>query len=165
MRYKFWEDSTPKRAKRFFYGVIVALAVLTGGILMPASAAAAPSNIELRPISQLAQCNKGSFIGLPTWYKYLDTAIVKGKPICNPVISELKDLWLIGLAILEILLRLSVLIAIGYVMHGGFRFITARGDPEKIGKARTMTVDALIGLVIAMIAIASVSFIGGRFTQ
>ncbi len=159
MKYRFWEDCPPKKG---FYGIIITLVVLAGGILYPAGASAATT---LVPISSVSQCNKGNFIGLPTWYKYLDTAIVNGKPICNPVISELKDLWLIGLAIIEILLRLSVLIAIGYVLHGGFRFITTRGDPEKIGKARTMTVDALIGLVIAMIAIASVSFIGGRFTQ
>ncbi len=150
--------------KKNFYGVIIVLAVLVGSLSMSVGSAAA-AGPTLEPISSLPKCNKGNFIGLPTWYKYLDTAIVNGKPICNPVISQLKDLWLIALAILEILLRLSVLIAIGYVLHGGFRFITARGDPEKIGKARTMTIDALVGLVIAMIAIASVSFIGGRFTQ
>ncbi len=143
-------------------GLIIGLAVLAGSLLAPVSASAA---ITLQPISSLPACNKGNVVGLPTWYKYLDTAIVKGKPICNPVISELKDFWLIGLAIVEILLRLSTLIAIGYVMHGGFRFITARGDPEKITKARTMSVDALVGLVVAIIAAASVSFVAGRFTQ
>ncbi len=142
--------------------LIIILAVLAGSWLMPVSASAATT---LQPISSLPACNKGNVAGLPTWYKYLDTALVNNKPICNPVISELKDFWLIGLAVIEILLRLSTLIAIGYVLHGGFRFITARGDPEKIGKARTMTVDALVGLVIAIIATASVSFVAGRFTQ
>lgn len=123
------------------------------------------------PLSSLAQsapvCKDGNFLNFPTWYKYLDLNKAiddrTGKPACNPKIDSINDFWLIGLASLEILLRVAVLVAIVFVLLGGLKYITSRGDSEKTNKARTTTIDALVGLIIAIIATASVSFIAGRF--
>ena len=101
-------------------------------------------------------CEK-SFFGFPTWYKYLDSGVA-----CAPVLKELSDVWLIVLAIVEILLRVAAIAAIIFVLYGGIRFITARGNPEKINSARIAIQDALIGLVIAIVATALVSFVAGR---
>lgn len=109
-----------------------------------------------------AACQPGqSFFGFPTWYKYLDGQTTDGS--CIARLSQLTDIWLIVLAVVEMLLRIAAIAAVIYVLYGGVKFITARGNPEKITTARTTVQDALIGLVIAITAIAIVNFVGGRF--
>ena len=126
---------------------------------------------KLEPFADHPGCTKGAFLNFPTWYKYLNTPVVDGAVKCNPAISGINDFWLIGLAVIEILLRVAILVAIIYVMLGGIKYITARGDtggsgggPNKINQARTTVLDALLGLIIAIIATAGVSYIAGRFT-
>ncbi len=106
-------------------------------------------------------CNPSNFLSFPTWYKYLK---LNAPPECNPVITGLNDFWLIGLAVIEILLRIAILVAVVYVLIGGIKYITSRGNSEKVDQGRTTVIDALIGLVIAIIATASISYIAGRFS-
>ena len=102
---------------------------------------------------------ENSFFGFPTWYKYLDSGVA-----CAPVLNELSDVWLIVLALVEILLRLVAIAAVVYVVYGGFKYMTSRGNPDKINSARITIQDALIGLVIAIAATAVVSFVGNRIS-
>lgn len=109
-----------------------------------------------------APCSGGSFFGLPTWYKYLDG---RNDPSgCTPVLTGLGDVWLILLAVIEILLRLAAIAAIVFIIYAGIRYITARGNSDKITSARISIQDALIGLVITIIAIALVSYFGTRIS-
>lgn len=110
-------------------------------------------------------CNEGSFFGLPRWYKYLDkqTPEINGERVCQPVLNGVGDIWLVVLAVIEMLLRVAIIVAIIYVVISGIKFTTSRGNPDKIQAARNSVQDALIGLVIAIAATAIVSFIGGRF--
>lgn len=112
-----------------------------------------------------AGCQEHLLFFLPTWYKYLVLAgkmeDVNGR--CATVVDlEVADLALILLAVLDIVLRLAGLVAVAYVMFGGFKFITSQGDAEGIKKARQTITNALIGLVIALLATAFVGFIGTR---
>jgi hypothetical protein len=111
-------------------------------------------------------CNQGSFFDFPRWYKYLKktTPEVNGEDLCSPQLNGLNDIWLIMLAVVEMLLRIAILVAIIYVVISGIKFITARGNPDKIQNARNSVQDALIGIVIAVAATAIVSFIAGRFS-
>lgn len=104
------------------------------------------------------KCAGGSFFGFPTWYKYLP-----GGKTCNPALEHITDIWLIALAVVEILLRVAILAAIVYVLIGGFKYITSAANPEKTTVAKNTVLDALIGLVIAVSATAVVSFIGRQF--
>lgn len=108
-----------------------------------------------------APCSNGSFLGMPPWHKYLDGRVTGNE--CVPIFNALSDVWLIVLAIIEILLRLGSMAAVVYVLYGSVRFITARGNPDKINSARNAIQDAIIGLFITVAAIAVVNFIGGRF--
>ena len=115
-----------------------------------------------------ASCSSRSFFGLPTWYKYLDgkrTRLPDGTLTCSPVLSGLNDIWLIGLAIIEILLRIAIVAAIVFVVLGGLKYITARGNSDKLTVARTSIQDALTGLAIAIAASAVVAFVAARFTS
>ncbi|HSX34595.1 MAG TPA: hypothetical protein VLF62_03040 [Candidatus Saccharimonadales bacterium] len=127
----------------------------------------------MQPIIQLVQnfavaCKEPTFFGLPTWYHYLNLAgKVQNDPItgrCEFVTLhngfQVNDLALIGLAVVDILLRLSALIAIAYVMYGGFRLITAQGDSGGVKSGQQTIWNALIGLGISLAAIGGVSFLG-----
>ncbi len=106
----------------------------------------------------------GNFFGLPTWYKYL-SSVENKDGICSPALTGLNDIWLIALAIIEILLRIAVAFAVAYLLIGGFKFITSRANPDKTSAAKNTVVDAIIGLVVAISATAVVSFIAGRFSE
>jgi ABC-type Fe3+ transport system permease subunit len=110
-----------------------------------------------------ASCDGGSLFGFPRWYKYLDG--VRGEHIegCVPKISGINDVWLVGAAVLEMLLRVAALAAIAFVVWGGIRFITSQGEPNQITQARNTIVSALVGLIISVAATVLVSFVAGRF--
>jgi hypothetical protein len=74
----------------------------------------------------------------------------------------IKDLPLIGLAAVDIALRIAAFIAVGYVIYGGVQFVAAQGETDRTKKARQTVINALIGLVIALMSTAIVAFIGKR---
>ncbi len=82
-----------------------------------------------------------------------------------PTIAGINDIWLIVAAIIEILLRIAVLVAVMFIIYGGFKYITSSMTsspmPEELVRARRSIINALVGLVIAMIAAGTVQFIAG----
>ena len=113
-------------------------------------------------LSRFAQtCDTStSFFGFPHWYKYLDGQGT-GKE-CVPVFSKLSDIWLIGLAVIEMLIRVAAIAALIFVVYGGVRYILSRGNPDKITASRLTIQDAIIGLIISIVAIVFIRYIGGR---
>lgn len=121
-----------------------------------------------------AGCNaNATFFGIPPWYKYL---IIGGRmetnsdPVNGIVSCDFKDgiQWaggdfpLIAMGILDICIRISALVAVGFIIYGGISYITSEGSPDQTKNAQTTIVNALIGLVIAIIATPVVSYIGQR---
>lgn len=104
----------------------------------------------------------GSFLGFPTWYKYLDGEIVGGK--CSVVFDFPNDIGTVLLAIVEILLRIAGLIAVVFVIIGGARYLTSQGEPENTKAALHTIINSLIGLVISLFAVIVVGFIARRLT-
>lgn len=116
-----------------------------------------------------ASCyQKSGFLGFPTWYEYLELgkngddpcAILGPKEPGTKDFSFQKALPRIGLAITEILLRVAGMVAIGYVVFGGFKYMTSQGEPDGIKQAQGTVMNALIGLAIAVLAVTIVSFVG-----
>lgn len=119
------------------------------------------------PTSGTCKPSGGSFLGFPTWYKYLDGVEV---PVgdgtitdCVIKITHINDTWLIVAAIIELLLRLGALIAIGIVIAGGVQYITSEGQPDKLSKALKTIINAAIGLALTVASAGIVSFVAGRF--
>jgi hypothetical protein len=77
--------------------------------------------------------------------------------------SKLDEVWLVGLAIFEDLLRVAGLAAVAFVIYGGFRYTTSQGSPEQTGAALATIIHALVGLAIAVIAATSIAFIASQF--
>ncbi len=104
-------------------------------------------------------CGSGDMLFgiIPTWYKYLEFS-----PDCTVIISKIDDFLKIGGAVIEIVLRLGAIAAIGFIIFGGFRFVTSMGDPEGIKNARNTIINAVIGLALMILSTTIVSFIAGR---
>lgn len=115
----------------------------------------------------LAACNGGNFgVGseiVPHWYKYLDSEDVGGK--CRPKFDDKLSVTAtkIGIAVVEIMMRLVGFIAVGYLIWGGIQYITSQGEPDGLKSAKDTITNALVGLVISIMAIGIVQFIGGAF--
>lgn len=110
---------------------------------------------------------KGNFLGVfPTWYKYLGGKTVAdastGLSQCIPEINGLNDVWLIVAAVTDMMLRIAVLVAIGFVIAGGIKYMSSQGIPDKTAKARDTIVQAVIGLVLALAASTLLTFVAGR---
>lgn len=108
------------------------------------------------------QCDPtgGNFFALPHWYEYLSgqTDALTGK--CTPIFNFPQDIWAVLLAFIDILLRVGGLLAVGYVVYGGFQYITSQGEPDRTASAKSTILNAVIGLAIVIIAITAVGFIG-----
>lgn len=104
-----------------------------------------------------AACDGGNFLGFPTWYKYLEQREFRGT--CSPHLEGINDVWLIGLAVIEILLRIAMIAAIAFVVYGGIKYAASRGNSDKVESAQRTLTDAVIGLIIAIVATAVVGFL------
>ncbi len=170
---------------RRYAGVVfvVALVLSIAAIQLPGSSPL-PSRVEAQSESTTStegedegggNCTN-SILGLPTWFRYLElnnecevvgpTETVRGKD------GELEQRFdwqsaagYVAIAVLEILLRIGALVAVGFVMYGGFRFITSQGDPEGAKNARNTIINAIIGLVITIASASIVAFIANRLTS
>ncbi len=104
----------------------------------------------------------GGFDFIPTWYKYLDSEVVDGK--CSPTINlsaNPEHLARILLAIFEILLRVGGMVAFVFIIYGGFQYLTAQGEPDKAKGARTTIINALVGMVLSIMATVIVNLVAG----
>lgn len=112
----------------------------------------------------------GSFLGFPKWYKYLNgqsvsSSVLTGRamPTCAPKLDSINDIWLIVAAVVEMLMRIAALGAVMMVIWGGIKLSTSQGDPSNVAAARNTIFDGLVGLVIAVVATAVITFVAGRF--
>lgn len=91
----------------------------------------------------------------------MDIIKIAGKTIKEQVEGQTdgKDLWIsLGLIIQGILGALGV-VAVIMIILGGISYITSQGDAAKAKKGRDTIIYALIGLVVALLAFAIVTFI------
>lgn len=117
-----------------------------------------------------ALCRPGdstnNFFSLTPWYEYLEGETdAFGKCIPQVKLTESNDIWLILLAVIDSLLKIAALVAVGFVIYGGIQFVISQGEPDKTNAARNTIINALVGLVIAIIAAGLISFIGTRISS
>lgn len=115
----------------------------------------------LVPKSALAagKCEKevAGFLNFPTWYKYI---IESEGPPCQLKPELMANVPGVLLAIFEIILRVGGILAVVMVLYGGFQFILSQAEPDKVKGARGTIINAIIGLIITMSAVAIVNLIG-----
>ncbi|MBI4426803.1 MAG: Ig-like domain-containing protein [Candidatus Kerfeldbacteria bacterium] len=69
------------------------------------------------------------------------------------------DLRNVVFNVIRWVLGILALVAVSYIIYGGFIWLTAAGNPERIQKAKRIIINAVIGLVIVLLAFAIVSFV------
>ncbi len=107
----------------------------------------------------------GSFFGIPHWYQYLqgETDSVTGKCVIKFQLNSWYDAWAIAFGIVNILMFIAGFVAVGFVIYGGFQYMTSQGEPDKTAAAKNTITNAIVGLVIVLLAIPIIAFIGGKF--
>lgn len=115
-----------------------------GIVAMPASAA-----------GEGAGCgNNFQFIGLRAWYAGL-TEEQNGKcEIKSP--KDEKELTtfvvkIIANVVADLMFIVGIL-ALGFIIYGGFLYIASEGDPGRVARGKSTIVRAVIGTTIAMLA-------------
>lgn len=155
--------------KKILLAVSVFITLLTATVVLPVSASAAVPGA----------CKKSIFLGFPTWFEYLEIGPNKGDPCAiigpednvgkNDATKVNLDFGrvggLIGLAVVDILLRLAGLIAVGAVIYGGIRLVLSEGEPDKFKQAKGTVFAAIIGLLIVLVATALVNLVGGTLLK
>lgn len=111
--------------------------------------------ISPQTVSAAVDCNSG-FLGFPAWYRGLTDSNCEIK-------SPGKDLsgfiWHVVLNIVEMAMMAVVYVTVFFILYGGFQFLTSQGVPEASAKARTTILNAVIGLVISLVAVGIINFI------
>lgn len=126
------------------------------GLASPVLALAAP---QVASVS--AKDCEARVLGIPPWYRGLtnnngSTCDLKGP---NDVGGIGNYIWKIVLNGIEMAIVIAAYVTIFFILYGGFLFITGGDKPGQVEKARTTILNAVIGLIIAMAAIALTNLI------
>jgi hypothetical protein len=116
------------------------------------------------------KCNlpKHDFFFLPPWWEYMQPRIDE-LGHCSVTLNDasgsfqLNSIWAIGLAVLDMLLRVGGFVAVISIIVAGIQYITSTGSTEAATSARKRLVNSLIGLAIILIAAGVIAFIGNTF--
>jgi hypothetical protein len=170
-------------ANRLITSLKIAVVATTLSLaLLPAFAAALPSaptllvhdNVPMQLTASV--CKAHDFFGLTPWYGYLsEYKDSQGEcAVCFNVTNtanfdttdcpkaKTSSVPLIGLAVVDDLLRIAGIIAVAYIIYGAIQYITSQGNPDATSKAQGTIVNALIGVAIASVAVVFVAFVGSK---
>lgn len=141
--------------------LIIVISVTAASLPLARASAAASANLTNNCVK-----NSSTILGFPTWYKYLKPTVVStgNSYACHLEFDFEKpgDISKIILAITEIVLRIGGLAAVGFIIYGGFNYVTSQGDPQKAASARKYIINAIIGIVISGVATYVVQIIAQR---
>lgn len=135
-------------------------------------------SIMLMPMvyfSQSAYADSGctgneTFFGLPAWYRGLVTSGENGCQIkeIGPNDSKNKHeitieqfVWTVVANVIDMGFRIAGLVAMAFIIYAGYQYMIAAGDPGMLANAKKSLTNAVVGLVIAILASTIVTFVLG----
>ena len=146
---------------------------LTLGVLF-ALFVAAPTLAIVQPAPNAsAACGDNRLLGIPAWYRGLTKEItVNGNTECviisptevqgdNTEAQLTTYITKLVLNVIEMATVIAGYIAAFFILYGGFTFITLGSTSQGVEKARKTILNAVIGLAIALGAIAIINLIFG----
>lgn len=149
--------------KRAIVTAVLAIGVVGGSA---ATVIAHPSGVSA--LAPDTSCN-AYFLTLPAWYNGLagkdagSCTVISPKDLGGSANTQLsRFIWLIALNALQILLQIVAYLALGFIIYGGFAYLTSAGRSDKISRGREMIQNAVIGLIISLLAVALVAYVGGQ---
>lgn len=105
---------------------------------------------------------EGRLLGLPPWFRGLSVKDANGCAVASPSLIDggLQGfIWKIALNVVEMGMVIAAYVAFFIILFSGFIFLTSGSNPTAVAKARTGIINAVIGLAIALGAIAIVNVI------
>jgi hypothetical protein len=88
-----------------------------------------------------------------------------GNTIQNTPVKANADLIGIIFKAIQYLLAFLGVVAVVVILIGGFMWMTAGGNDEKVGKAKKILIQGMIGLVIILLAFAIATFVIQRLND
>jgi hypothetical protein len=142
--------------KKNFKSLILCLAIVFSAALIP-----------VQP-TYAASCTSAdadaSFLSFPKWNRGLECKNVGEKT--EHVDMDNTDIptfiWTVVLNGLDILLRIAGILAVVLIIVNGYQYLTSAGSSDKISKAKTGLLQAIVGLSIALLSSTIIYFIIGR---
>lgn len=132
---------------------IIAVMVMSLGFT---AAAMVPSST-----ASAAGC-ESRFLTFPAWYNGLldeSTCEVEFPNTADTADGLSNFIWRIVLNVIEMALQLVAYASAGFIIYGGFRYLTSSGSPDKTTAARKTIMNAVIGLVISFFSVVIVTLI------
>jgi len=112
------------------------------------------------PQTTYAACGD-RLLTLPAWFKGLTDGECNIKsPEPGPT-GLSKFIWTIALNVLEAMLQIVGYVSVGFIIAGGFKYMTSSGSTDGMTKARTTILNAVIGLGISIFSVAIVNLVAG----
>lgn len=140
---------------------MVTVSILLGFLsFVPLPAAAQSVNPVLQQPAATCAAGVAEFLLLRTW-----DACLQHDSFGVPQFTELNDIWLVALVLIEDGIKAAGYVAVGFVFWGGIKYIKGQGDPGQLREAREVIYNALFGFVLALLSVAIVQFVSGAITQ
>lgn len=149
-----------KTVMMFVFALFIAAPLFS--FVAPQTASAAINSVD--------DCER-PILGIHPWFRglavYDDTSQTcsvasPGQPLANGDVLDLEGfVWRIALNIIEIALSFVGIIAFFFVLYGGFQFLTGGNNASQVESARKTILNAAIGVVISIGAVAIVNLVFG----
>jgi len=146
--------------KRYVAGITVAVTLCVScmaGNALSTNRAAASSG----PLNQFAAActSQANFFTFKPWYQFIPNC----SPTGGPEITSLTDIWLILFAVVDDAVLVGGYVAVGFIIWGGFSYITSQGNAGATAKALNTIISAIVGLAIAIFSVVGVQYVAGVF--
>ena len=129
--------------------------LLLGGLFIFTFAAPVMATIAPAQSAHADAACETRLLGIPPWYR----GLTGPAPDCNIVSPDDAGglsafIWKIVLNVIEMAIVATAYIATFFILFGGFLYMTGGALPAQLEKARKTILNAVIGLVICLAAIA-----------
>ena len=138
--------------KLFIVIVLLAFSILT--IPQHVFATSSPSTNPNTSSNAEGKCPHNGFLGFRPWYAGLDCP--NGSVTLGTGDEIPGNVWAIVLNILSSLLVAVGYLSVGFIIYGGYLYVLSQGSSDTMTKAKKTLTNAVIGLVIAILANAIV---------
>ena len=89
---------------------------------------------------------------------YFTFSLHSAAGIDNPL-GNIEDIGVVIARIIQAVVGLGGVVAVGFLVVGGFIYITSGGDEKQIEQGKKSMLGAIIGLALVLLALAVVQFI------
>jgi hypothetical protein len=146
--------------------LVFGMSVMIGGSLFAvmAPSLASATTPKPSPTPPTATTCSQNFLTFPTWFRGL-VDVNKTTNECEIIPPKSGQLGTfithIALNVIEMAMQAVGYLTAGFILWGGFTFLTSEGNPDAIAKARKTIVNAVVGLAISIASIAVINLISG----